>query len=364
MKNKYLYWWFAVYLLVIAYFTFIKDRLNARIVIFSIGSIPFFLMNGIIFLRHEMNSIKSSSVLLASLFFIHGFLYAVRGVYYIVNHDIDSMFSGGMMQMLTFLVPLTLGLLWTFGFLLAVNQRLNGELVKKSDDLERMNAEKDKFFSVIGHDLRDPLSSVIGLSGLMSDKNHQFSAEELVEMATLIHHSALSTNGLLEDLLEWSGSSKGSKNFSPDRIIFDKEMSGCITGLEVSAQAKKIAFRSTVPADLEVYADLRMLQSIVRNLVVNAIKFTPEGGVVELSVKSLDQGKLQFSVSDNGIGMNKKLLDSLFKMGMKNNRKGTNGEATSGMGLILCRDFVEKHGGKIWAQSQEGKGSTFFFTLT
>lgn len=363
-KNKYLYWWFAVFLLVIAFFTFIKDQLNTRIVIFSIGSIPFFLINGIIFLRHEMNSIKSSSVLLASLFFIHGFLYAVRGVYYIVDRDIDSMFSGGMMQMLTFLVPLTLGLLWTFGFLLAVNQRLNGELVKKSNDLEQMNAEKDKFFSIIGHDLRDPLSSVIGLSELMSDKNHQFSAEELVEMAALIHHSALSTNGLLEDLLEWSGSHKGSKNFSPGRIIFGKEMGGCITSLEASAQAKKIAFRSTVPADLEVYADLRMLQSIVRNLVVNAIKFTPEGGLVQLSVKSLNHGKLQFSVSDNGIGMNKKLLDSLFKMGMKNNRKGTNGEASSGMGLILCRDFVEKHGGKIWAQSEEEKGSTFIFTIT
>lgn len=362
-KNKYLYWSFAAYLLVIAYFTFIKDQLNTRIVIFSIGSIPFFLINGIIFLRHEMNSIKSSSLLLASLFFIHAFLYAVRGAYYTVNQNIDSMFSGGTMQMLTFLVPLTFGLLWTYGFLLAVNQRLNGELAKKSNDLEKINAEKDKFFSIIGHDLRDPLSSVIGLSELMSDKNQQFSSEELIEMAASIHHSALSTNGLLEDLLEWSGSHKGSKSFSPVRIIFGKEMGGCITNLEASAQAKKITFKNTIPSDLEVNADLRMLQSIVRNLVVNATKFTPEGGQVQLSVKSLD-GKLQFSVSDNGIGMNKKLLDSLFKIGIKNNRKGTNGEASSGLGLILCRDFVEKHGGEIWAQSEEGKGSTFFFTIT
>jgi PAS domain S-box-containing protein len=247
-----------------------------------------------------------------------------------------------------------------------INERKTAEIEiqEKNRQLHEANATKDKFFSIISHDLRSPFASLVGFTELMADEQSQFTIEEYLQYSKSLNKTAQSTFNLLENLLEWSRLQREAIHFNPQIIDMKKFFNDFDDSIIDMAKKKSITLEIVEPKNIQIKADRDMLKSILRNLVVNALKFTNEGGKVSVEVKKNKQGEAQFSVSDTGIGMDQKRTGMLFRLDTKVSRPGTNGESSSGLGLILCKEFVEKHGGKIWTESEEGKGSTFFFTLS
>ncbi|MDO9254379.1 MAG: ATP-binding protein [Bacteroidales bacterium] len=246
---------------------------------------------------------------------------------------------------------------------ITLRKQAQREIISKNKSLEKINEEKDKLFSIVSHDLRSPMNGILGLTGMINNEIDSFSKDHIREMAKSIHTSASSIIQLLHGLLEWSQLQRGNINFNPQTVTLLTSVQSCIKVLTESAKAKNIAIISKVPGTISVYADNQMLESVIRNLVSNAIKFTPKGGQIEISASESGLNTVVVSVKDDGIGMNANILEKLFRLSAKINRKGTEGELSSGLGLILCKELIEKHGGKIWAESEENMGSTFYFTI-
>jgi signal transduction histidine kinase len=234
---------------------------------------------------------------------------------------------------------------------------------KDAERLAQLNAEKNKFFSIIAHDLRGPLSGLEGISKILVDKTGKTRPEEINELAVLLLDSSTQVFNLLEDLLEWAQLQMNVTTFSPTVFPLNRIVNTAIYLLEHNLAKKNISLKNSIPADLNINADPSMLKTIIRNIVSNAVKFTPKNGKIELTAKSLDHDSIQIAISDTGIGMDRQLLEKLFKLDQKTARQGTEGETSSGLGLILCKDLIDKHNGKITVESTVGKGTTFFITF-
>jgi PAS domain S-box-containing protein len=254
---------------------------------------------------------------------------------------------------------------WALGYVRDITERkLSEEEIKRQNsELLLLNAEKDKFFSIISHDLRSPFTSFLGLTQIMAEELSSLTMPEIQNISNMMRTSATNLFRLLENLLEWSRIKQGLIPFTPELVQLYPIAYESIGMILEPAKIKGIEINVDIPNDIEVYADNNILQTIIRNLVSNAVKFTDKGGNITLSAKKSDGHSVEVSVKDTGIGMDSKILGNLFNIDIKTNRKGTEGEPSTGLGLILCKDFVEKHGGKLWAVSEEGKGSTFYFTI-
>lgn len=242
-------------------------------------------------------------------------------------------------------------------------KQAEGALNSKNVELAKAVSEKDKFFSIIAHDLRGPLSGFLGLSQILADELDLLSMDEIQNISVKIRDSATSLSSLLGNLLQWASLQRGSTTFSPTSLLLTSIIKESLVPVLVAAQAKEISYNFDIPEDLAVYADADMISCIIRNLTSNAVKFTPKKGNVTLTAKSVPDNLIEITVRDSGIGMSKNLLLDLFNLNANTNRKGTNGEASTGLGLVICKDFVEMHGGRIWASSEENNGSTFKFTI-
>jgi ligand-binding sensor domain-containing protein len=239
----------------------------------------------------------------------------------------------------------------------------NFELEGKNTDLQIANSEKDKFFSIIAHDVRGPLSSFLLFTEVMAENLHSYSMEELQVMAESMKKSAETLFELLENLLEWARMQRGLIQYNPERLIIIDVLNNTIDAIIQPAKNKSITLVIDISADMTVLADKNMLASILRNLISNAIKFTPKGGKVTLTAQPIENGLVEIRVMDTGIGIDAPMLKELFKMDAYCNRVGTDGESSAGLGLLLCKDFIEKQGGRIWVESEVGNGSSFYFTL-
>ncbi|MGQ1911006.1 sensor histidine kinase [Marinifilum sp. RC60d5] len=228
--------------------------------------------------------------------------------------------------------------------------------------LEELNNTKDKLFSIIAHDLRSPFNSIIGFSDLLNDNIKTLKTEKTKEYLSFINSAAKNTLTLLDNLLNWAKSQTGQINFNQKQIILTLIIGEIIELSNSTAAAKKIALTKNSIDDIKVYADEEMLRIILRNLVSNAIKFTNTGGNISILTKK-EKLQIEIAVSDNGVGMNNDTKNKLFKLETNVSTIGTANEKGSGLGLILCKEFIEKHGGKIWVESKLGKGSVFKFTL-
>lgn len=237
------------------------------------------------------------------------------------------------------------------------------EIKRMNEELLISNAEKDKFFSIIAHDLRSPFNSFLGLTQIMAENLQDLTMEEIRKFTLTMRDSVSHLYRLLENLLQWSRMQQGMILFNPEVIPLCSIIVDSLEIMAEPAQKKEIEITCTMPENLEVLADVNVVQTIIRNLVSNAIKFTPRGGKVDIAAKVLPDRFIEVSVADTGIGMNREMLDKLFHLDGKVNREGTEGEASTGLGLILCKEFIEKQGGKLWVESEEGKGSVFYFTL-
>jgi CheY-like chemotaxis protein len=236
-------------------------------------------------------------------------------------------------------------------------------LQEQSKKLQELVATKDKFFSIIAHDLRGPLGGFMSLTELLADDSFEISAEEQKEMNHDLYNSSRNLFNLLENLLVWARMQQGQIVFDPVQINLQELVSESISELEDAIRKKTIQVSVQLPEHQQVYADSNMLQSIVRNLISNAIKFTPKGGNVTVSSYSTENNTSVIVVKDTGIGMNSTMTANLFRLNVNNSRPGTEGEQSTGLGLLLCKEFVDRHGGEIWVESVEGAGTSFYFTI-
>jgi len=242
-------------------------------------------------------------------------------------------------------------------------KRAEEEIQQKNTELQKINAEKDKFFSIIAHDLRSPFNGFLGLTEMMAESLQRMTLEEIQSMAIAMRNSAANLFRLLGNLLEWSRMQRGLTTFCPAMFLLMSKISeSTVLTIEV-ANKKEISVSFDIPENIEVFADIEMVSAIMRNLLTNAVKFTPKGGSILVSAKSGPDNLVEISVKDTGIGMNQHMIDNLFRLDVNTNRKGTDGEASTGLGLVISKDFVEKNGGQLWVESEEGIGSTFRFTL-
>ena len=234
-------------------------------------------------------------------------------------------------------------------------------LQEKTEKLEELNKMKDRLFSIIAHDLKSPFNSILGLSEmiLINDDMDQLQKRKLMNY---IYKAARNTLHLLENLLSWAKTQTGQVLYSPSPITLYHELVEVKEILEASAKLKNITIELECPPDLTLPADKNMLKTILQNLISNAIKFTSANGKVRVIARAINQS-CEITVSDSGTGMTKEVLEGLFKVDTHVTRGGTDGEAGSGLGLILCKEFVDYHGGEIWAESVLYKGSTFYVTL-
>lgn len=228
--------------------------------------------------------------------------------------------------------------------------------------LTDLNATKDKFFSIISHDLKGPLNSLTSFSGLLINHTDSLSKDEIKMLAKDLDKSLKNLFALLENLLEWSRSQTGNIEFKPEPFDLIALLQQNKDLLGTQAQNKNISLVLNSADQLQIDAHRHSINTVVRNLISNAIKFTPQGGTITLSTE-VKESSLIVSVRDTGVGMPKEVLEKLFRIDTKHTTKGTAEEKGTGLGLILCKDFIEKNGGKIWVTSEVGKGSTFSFQL-
>jgi signal transduction histidine kinase len=251
-------------------------------------------------------------------------------------------------------------------FLLAImqiNSNVRSRQIQQlNKELEKLNSDKDRFIAVLSHDLKSPFTSILGFLELITSDIRQFTIDEIESHIKIINDAARNFYNLLEDLLMWARAHSGKIPFQPSDIPVYNIFKNVMNILEPVAGSKSISVTYQGGRDVMVYADADMLKAIMRNLISNAIKFTRQGGYVKVTSER-QNGNVVVSIADNGVGIKPERLERLFDISKIQSTAGTSNEKGSGLGLVLCREFVEKHGGEIEVISEYGKGSEFLFTL-
>jgi signal transduction histidine kinase len=238
----------------------------------------------------------------------------------------------------------------------------NRKLLESEKNLRELNTTKDKLFSIIGHDLRNPLNALLGFSELISGNTMDYSLEEIQKYNKIINESARNIHQLIENLLEWSRTQSGNIDFNPGMLNLS-EITHEIQGVfSITARKKGITIHNNIQPSLQVYADKNLLSTILRNLINNALKFTYNGGHITLEADHTD-GEVRIAVSDTGTGMTPEEVNQLFRLDANSIQAGTSEEKGTGLGLIICKEFIEMHNGEIWVETEPEKGSTFYFSL-
>jgi signal transduction histidine kinase len=237
------------------------------------------------------------------------------------------------------------------------------EALKESEKkLLQLNSDKDRFISILGHDLISPFNMLLGYSNLLIEDIRNLEIDEIESQLNHINSAAKNTYDLLVDLLIWARTQSGKIPFNPQNVSFTNVCLDTLKALRPVAELKNIRINSSSEDNITVFADIDMLKTVLRNLVSNAIKYTNRNGLINISAEEIS-GDMTISVSDNGVGIEPDRISKLFDISEVMSTTGTAEEKGTGLGLLLCREFVEKHNGKIWVESEKGKGSIFKFTL-
>ena len=253
---------------------------------------------------------------------------------------------------------------YIIGLMIDITERKNQmeKLQKYTEELTKMNASKDKFFSIIAHDLRSPFNGLLGFSTVLVEELQELSSEEIKEYAGYINTSAKTVYNLVDNLLQWSRIQTGRIDYQPIKIDLYEEVFKTIELFNSNAITKKIKLINNIQPNVFVHADQNMLRSIMQNLISNGIKFTKIGGTIKISAKEKNDF-LEIEIADSGIGIEMKNIAKLFRIDSQFSSLGTANEEGTGLGLVLTKELVEKNKGKIWVKSTLKKGTSFFFTL-
>jgi PAS domain S-box-containing protein len=250
----------------------------------------------------------------------------------------------------------------TSGIEITKRKQAEEALRKSEEKLRELNAQKDKFFSIIAHDLKSPFNAIMGFSELLINQINEKDYDGIERYASIILQSSQNAVELLKNLLEWALSQSDMIEFAPVQLELTHLIEQTLSELRHFADQKSIKLLNDIQGHLSVFADKNMTGTVIRNLVTNAIKFTREGGAVHISAQNTPK-EIIVSVKDNGVGIDSTKIEGLFRLDANVSTPGTNKEKGTGLGLILCKEFVKKHGGRIWVESEAGKGSEFSFSL-
>ncbi len=241
-------------------------------------------------------------------------------------------------------------------------KNIQESLKRSNDELKKLNIAKDKFFSIIAHDLRNPFHSLLGFSEILASEIETLTNEEIVTFTKGLNDDLRNIYGLLDNLLQWSMMQRDMLDYNPVKLDLHKLVNKMIAVSSKMAEEKYIVIHNNIVHGTFVFADVDMLRSIIQNLLINAIKFTRMQGSIVFS--SAEKGNIiEVSVEDSGTGIESRAIPSLFSFDRLLSNSGTAGERGTGLGLPLCKEFVERNDGKIWVESELGKGSKFIFTL-
>jgi PAS domain S-box-containing protein len=245
-----------------------------------------------------------------------------------------------------------------------ITERKEFEKILKENEarLRELNETKDKFFSIIAHDLKSPFTSILGFSELMNEKIKTGKYEELNNYAMMIHRSSRHAMELLSNLFEWSRLQTSTMEFKPRELDLVTIINEVKELFSYAAWHKSVLINTHAPDECKIMADKHMISSVLRNLISNALKFSHPESEIVISV-TRTPGEVKISVNDNGIGMDRNDIAKLFRLDVNYSTKGTTGEEGSGLGLLLTKDFISRHSGKLFVESEKGKGSTFTFTI-
>ena len=242
-------------------------------------------------------------------------------------------------------------------------EKLNLELARSEKELKKLNQSKDKFFSIIAHDLRNPFQGFLGLSRDLTQNYEVLSAEDIRDLSIMLHDSANHIYKLLENLLHWSRVQRGQIRLNPEYVSIINLVELNLNLAAINARRKSITLKNRCKESDLVFTDINSINTVLRNLITNAIKFTPDNGTVEVGTLENNNERLSIYVKDNGVGMPEDKIDDLFRLDKVSSTKGTAEEDGSGLGLILCHDLIKLNCGTISIQSEENKGTTFTIEL-
>ena len=240
--------------------------------------------------------------------------------------------------------------------------RTHVTLKKQKEKLSQLNATKDKFFSIIAHDLRSPFTGLLGFAELLIEESDTAEPEDLKTYYQMMYKSAKQGYKLLTNLLEWSRTQTNRIDFNPTKHNIQDPICENIALLENNSIEKGISIQNNSTEEIIITADPNMLKTVIRNILSNAIKFTKPNGNIKISTIKKDN-YAEVIIKDDGIGMDKKTRSRLFRVDENVSRRGTNNESGTGLGLIICKEFIERNNGKIWVESTEGSGTSFYFTI-
>jgi PAS domain S-box-containing protein len=241
-------------------------------------------------------------------------------------------------------------------------KEIEAKISNLNEELVQTIATKDKFFSIISHDLRSPLSGLIGILDILNTEYESLAEKEKKEFISHATTASKTTFSLMENLLEWSRIQTGSINYQPERLNVQRLINNIGLLFEQNLENKEIEFINIIKPDLYAFADRSMTETIFRNLVSNAIKFTHQGGRIIISCK-IDYDMAVIRIKDSGVGIEQENIPNLFSVDVSFSTKGTNKESGTGLGLIICKELVEKQKGKIWVESKKDEGSAFYFSV-
>lgn len=242
------------------------------------------------------------------------------------------------------------------------NKKAQLKIRESEMELRKSNATKDKFFSIIAHDLRSPFTALLSLSDILLKHYKELDDDTRLEYIGMIYESSENTFKLIENLLQWSRIQRGTIEMNPQEFFVCDVVNNTLGILKQTASNKGLEIDSCINKELTVYADANMLETIVRNLILNSIKFTKPGGKVTAEAQAIGD-KTHIVITDTGVGMNEKTIEKLFKVEENKSTPGTAGEMGTGLGLILCKEFITINKGDIYVESEPGKGSSFTVVL-
>ncbi len=254
-------------------------------------------------------------------------------------------------------------IIYYHGYLFDITARKEAEeaLIKSEQTLRNTNVMKDKFFSIIAHDLRSPFQGLLGMASILSEEE-EISNEERIQLNKKLYEGLKTQFNLLDNLLTWSRVQRDIIEFNPELGDLAVDIKDTVLPLQSSIERKNLYIECRLPETLQTSFDKNMITAVMRNIISNAVKFTRQGGKIIISAEE-NEKEVTVSVSDTGIGIAQNDLEKLFRIDAHFSSKGTDGEGGTGLGLILCKDFIEKHNGKIWVESKVGKGSVFSFVI-
>lgn len=246
--------------------------------------------------------------------------------------------------------------------LLELNLSLEKKVEERTQELRELNATKDKFFSIIAHDLKNPFNTLMGFTELLRDNFDNFEQKQIKNYIGILFETSRSSYTLLKNLLDWSRSQTGRLIIQPEKVDLNGLVNNVLRLVDLPAKKQNIVIDNNIPTGTFAFADINTVDTIIRNLVSNAVKFTKDEGIIKIE-SSIGKDEVIVCVADNGVGISEDNLHKLFKIDQSFSTDGTESETGTGLGLVLCKEFVEKNNGKIWVESKPDLGSKFYFSL-